>query len=66
MKIRITRAAPDGAVLYDRPWPEEGTEVDNLPTTVAAHLVASGVAEEVTDDPPARGRKSRPKGGDDG
>lgn len=66
MKIRIMRAMPEGAVLYDRPWPEEGTEVDDLPTTVAAHFVASGVAEEVIDETPARGRKSRAKGGDDG
>jgi hypothetical protein len=66
MRIRITQAMPEGAVLYDRPWPAEGAEVDDLPTPVAAHLVASGVAEEVTDEPPARGRKSRPRGGDDG
>ncbi|MGP4084176.1 hypothetical protein [Streptomyces sp. KR55] len=66
MKIRITQAMPEGAVLHDRPWPTEGTEVDDLPTAVAAHLVASGVAEEVTEEPPARGRKSRAKGVDDG
>lgn len=66
MKIRITQASPDGAVLYDRPWPAEGTELDDLPTTVAAHLVASGVAEEVVDEPSKGGRKSRARGGDDG
>jgi hypothetical protein len=65
MKIRILVSQPPGAVLYGRPWPTEGSEIDDLPTTVAAHLVASGVAEEVTDAPPARRRKTR-KGDDDG
>ena len=55
---------PDGAVLYDRPWPAVGDVVDDLPTTVAAHLVASEVAEEVTDPPPRARRKSRKE--DDG
>ena len=59
MKIRILVSMPEGAVLHDRPWPTEGTEVDDLPTTVAAHLVASGVAEEVTEETRPRGRKSR-------
>lgn len=66
MKIRILVGAPDGAVLYDRPWPAVGDVVDGLPTTVAGHFVASEVAEEVTDSPPpARRRKSR-KDDDDG
>ncbi|MFG3110532.1 hypothetical protein [Streptomyces tendae] len=65
MKIRILVSQPPGAVLHGRPWPTAGSEIDDLPTTVAAHLVASGVAEEVTDAPPARRRKSR-KEGDDG
>ncbi|MFA3877540.1 hypothetical protein ABS735_28340 [Streptomyces sp. MMCC 100] len=65
MKIRILVSQPPGAVLHGRPWPTEGTVVDDLPTTVAAHLVASGVAEEVPDAPPARRRKSR-KEHDDG
>lgn len=64
MKIRILVGMPDGAVLHGRPWPAEGDLVDDLPTAVAAHLVASGVAEEVPDAPPARRRKSR-KGDDD-
>jgi hypothetical protein len=59
MRIRITQGAPAGAVLYDRPWPAEGSEVDGLPTTVAAHLVASGVAEEVTQETRPRGRKRK-------
>lgn len=66
MKIRITRAMPEGAVLHDRPWPQEGAEVDDLPTAVAAHLVASGVAEDITDPPPKPVRKTRPKGDADG
>jgi hypothetical protein len=59
MKIRILVSQPEGAVLHGRPWPTEGTEVDDLPTAVAAHLVASGVAEEVTEETRPRGRKSR-------
>jgi hypothetical protein len=59
MKIRILVSQPEGAVLHGRPWPTEGTEVDDLPTAVAAHLVASGVAEEVTEENRPRGRKSR-------
>ncbi|MEU9215392.1 hypothetical protein AB0D47_02485 [Streptomyces sp. NPDC048376] len=65
MKIRILTAGQPGAVLYDRPWPAVGDVVEDLPTTVAAHLVASEVAEEVPDDPPARRHKTR-KGDDDG
>jgi hypothetical protein len=64
MKIRITQAMPEGAELNGEPWPGEGDEVD-VPTAQGAHLVASGVAEEVVDTPPARGRKSRAKGSND-
>lgn len=64
MRLRILQGAPEGALLCGVPWPAEGAEVD-LPTAPAAHLVASGVAEEVTEEPPARSRKTR-KGGDDG
>lgn len=66
MKIRILVGGPPGAVLHDRPWPAAGDVIDDLPTTVAAHLVASEVAEEVTADAPPRvRRKSRkePEGG---
>jgi hypothetical protein len=59
MKIRITQAMPEGAVLHDRPWPAEGAEIDDLPTAVAAHLVSSGVAEEVTEETRPRGRKGK-------
>ena len=62
MKVRILAARPEGAVLYDRPWPSEGSEIDDLPTAIAAHLVASGVAEEVADEPQPRTRKSSRKG----
>ncbi|MEU8728764.1 hypothetical protein AB0C68_05210 [Streptomyces tendae] len=64
MKIRILTAGQPGAVLYDRPWPAVGDVVEDLPTTVAAHLVASEVAEEVSETPPARRRKSRKEGDD--
>ncbi|MDQ0992165.1 hypothetical protein [Streptomyces sp. V3I7] len=57
MKIRITQGMPEGAQLNGDPWPAEGDEVD-LPTAQAAHLVASGVAEEVVDKPTGS-RKSR-------
>ncbi|MFG2276971.1 hypothetical protein ACGFNY_45350 [Streptomyces chartreusis] len=66
MKIRILVSQPAGSVLHDRPWPTEGTEIDDLPTAVAAHLVASGVAEEVTEETRPRGRKSRKAAGSDG
>ncbi|GAA0348686.1 hypothetical protein PV735_31595 [Streptomyces turgidiscabies] len=62
MKVRIIAGMPEGAVLYDRPWPAEGSEIDDLPTTIAAHLVASGVAEEVADEPRPSARKSSRKG----
>ncbi len=61
MKIRMLVSQPEGALLNGRPWPTEGTEVDDLPTAVAAHLVASGVAEEVTEETRPRGRKSSRK-----
>ena len=40
------------------PWPAKGEAVE-LATATAAHLVASGVAEQVTDEAPPR----RTKGG---
>ena len=58
MKVRITQQQPAGAVLHGQPWPDEGEEID-LPTTLAAHLVASGVAEEVAEPKPKR--RSRPR-----
>lgn len=64
MRIRITQAQPEGAQLNGEPWPAEGEEVE-VPTAQGAHLVASGVAEEAVDEPPARGRKSRTKGAGD-
>lgn len=60
MRIRILSGPPaPGAVLAGRPWPDEGTEVEDLPTTVAVHLVASGIAEDVTDTSPPARRRSR-------
>ncbi|MFF0510958.1 hypothetical protein [Streptomyces sp. NPDC004250] len=66
MRIRILVGGPDGAVLHDRPWPEVGDVVDGLPTTVAAHLVASEVAEEVPAAPPSTPRRKSTKGADRG
>lgn len=66
MKIRILVGGPPGAVLHDRPWPAVGAVVDDLPTTVAAHLVASEVAEEATDTPPPRVRRKSRKETDGG
>lgn len=71
MRIRMLVAMPEGASRNGEPWPAEGEEAD-LPTSEAAHLVASGVAEEVTDPPapdaaepvpdPRRGRRKTPPG----
>lgn len=38
------------------PWPKKGQEAE-LPTAAAAHLVASGVAEEIQDDGQGDGDK---------
>ncbi|MFJ6645771.1 hypothetical protein ACIQPS_08930 [Streptomyces sp. NPDC091290] len=65
MRLRILQAAPEGALLCGQPWPAEGEEID-VPTAQAAHLVASGVAEEVADTPSKPARKSRAKEGGDG
>ncbi|MGW0914654.1 hypothetical protein ACWD1Z_23295 [Streptomyces sp. NPDC002784] len=45
-------AMPEGATRNGEAWPGEGETAD-LPTAEAAHLVASGVAEEVALDEPA-------------
>lgn len=65
MRIRITQQQPEGALLNGEPWPAEGDEAE-VPTAQGAHLVAAGVAEEVTDEPSKGGRKSRARGGDSG
>ncbi|WP_460067386.1 hypothetical protein [Streptomyces sp. YKOK-I1] len=49
MRIRMLVQMPDGATRDGEPWPAKG-EAAELPTAAAAHLVASGVAEEVTDE----------------
>ncbi|MGI5443094.1 hypothetical protein ACQEV4_38860 [Streptomyces shenzhenensis] len=63
MRIRITRGMPAGAQLNGAPWPAEGDETD-VPTAQGAHLVAAGVAEDVTEQSRPRGRKNRKEGGD--
>ncbi|MDX2948893.1 hypothetical protein [Streptomyces caniscabiei] len=60
MRVRITRQQPAGAVLNGQPWPDEGEETD-LPTALGAHLVASGVAEEVADAEEKPKRRSKPR-----
>jgi hypothetical protein len=65
MRIRILVGMPDGAVLHGRPWPAVGDTVEDLPTAVAAHLVASEVAEQVADTPTPTRRTSK-KGGNSG
>jgi hypothetical protein len=60
MRIRITQQQPDGAVLHGVPWPDEGEEIE-LPTAQGAHLVASGVAEEVTETEQKPKRRSKPR-----
>lgn len=63
MRIRITLQQPEGAQIDGVPWPDEGEEID-LPTAQAAHLVASGVAEEVVDEAPKRARRKPREDGD--
>ncbi|USQ82632.1 hypothetical protein NFX46_01920 [Streptomyces phaeoluteigriseus] len=60
MKIRMLVEMPEGASRNGEPWPGEGEEAD-LPTAEAAHLVAAGIAEEVTaeTEPPAAPRRRR-------
>ncbi|MFI1001988.1 hypothetical protein ACIP10_15340 [Streptomyces galbus] len=48
MKIRMLVEMPEGAARNGQPWPAQG-EMAELPTAEAAHLVASGIAEEVTE-----------------
>lgn len=49
MRIRMLVQMPDGAQRNGQPWPAQGQAAE-LPTVEAAHLVASGVAEEVVDE----------------
>jgi hypothetical protein len=56
MRIRMTVAMPEGATRNGEPWPSLGEEAD-VPTTDGAHLVAAGVAEEVTEHEPKAGRR---------
>ncbi|MGW3724146.1 hypothetical protein [Streptomyces sp. NPDC000851] len=70
MRIRMLVQMPEGASRNGEPWPDKGKDVD-LPTAEAAHLVASGVAEEVTEQPEEtpvegrRGRRKAPAGGEE-
>lgn len=63
MKIRMLVEMPEGATRNGQPWPAKG-ETAELLTAEAAHLVASGVAEEVTDEAPAEPRGRRRKTAD--
>lgn len=68
MRIRMLVDMPGGATRNGQPWPAKGKPTE-LPTAEAAHLVASGVAEEVADDdPPAkpRGRTRKTTDPEDG
>ncbi|MFF9582497.1 DUF7302 family protein [Streptomyces achromogenes] len=49
MLIRMLVEMPEGAARNGEPWPAKGAVVD-LPTAEAAHLIASGIAEEATED----------------
>ncbi|GGZ80257.1 hypothetical protein ACFOOM_07580 [Streptomyces echinoruber] len=66
MKIRMLVQMPDGAARNGEPWPDKGETAD-LPAAEAAHLVASGIAEEVPEQDeaeqapePRRGRRKAP------
>lgn len=65
MRIRMLAEMPPGATRNGEPWPARGEEAD-LPTAEAAHLVASGVAEEVQADDGPGPRRARKKPADDG
>lgn len=56
MLIRMLVDMPEGGARNGQPWPAKGETVD-LPTAEAAHLVASGVAEEVTAEAPRSRRR---------
>lgn len=62
MRIRMLVAMPDGAARNGQPWPAKGESCD-LPTADAAHLVASGVAEEVTEEAPEPESEAEPRRG---
>lgn len=49
MKIRMLVDMPAGGARNGEPWPARGESFD-APTADAVHLIASGVAEEVSDD----------------
>ncbi|OSZ58669.1 hypothetical protein OQI_20395 [Streptomyces pharetrae CZA14] len=48
-RIRMTVQMPEGAARNGERWPNRG-ETAELPTAEAAHLVASGVAEDASED----------------
>ncbi|MCY0943537.1 hypothetical protein [Streptomyces antarcticus] len=56
MRIRMTVAMPEGSTRNGELWPALGEETD-VPTADGAHLVASGVAEEVDEASPRGGRR---------
>lgn len=62
MLIRMLVDMPDGSARNGEPWPACG-ETTDLPTAEAAHLIASGIAEEVAEDDQApaerRGRRRK-------
>lgn len=62
MRIRMLVDMPDGATRNGEPWPAKGEPVD-LPTADAAHLVASGVAEEVAEQAQPRQGRRKPADG---
>lgn len=57
MLIRMLVDMPEGATRNGQPWPAKG-ETSELPTAEAAHLVASGIAEEAPAEPRSRRRKT--------
>lgn len=67
MRIRMLVQMPEGAARNGQPWPAKGATAE-LPTAEAAHLIASGVAEEAgsenDDQAPAEPRARRRKPAD--
>ena len=68
MLIRMLVQMPPGSARNGLPWPDKGA-VEEIPDGEAWHLVASGIAEDVTDEadadagrPARRSRKKEAEG----
>lgn len=61
MLIRMLVQMPEGARRNGEAWPQQGATTE-LPTAEAAHLIASGIAEQAPDEQAAEApRRARRK-----